>query len=91
MIDPKQEAELLRLYQKSEGEFADHWIVGLYDRLDRENPAFAAKIDAARDILDATWVKVRAGTAGKDEFIKALTEWKGLHIKVLQKIGRMKG
>ncbi len=89
MIDLKQEVELLRLYQESEGEFANAWILGLYDRLDGENPAYMAKIDRARDALDEVWIKIRAGTARVEDFKKALTDWNALHVRVLQKLGRI--
>lgn len=88
-INPEQEAELRKLYQESKDKFADAWIEGVYERLDRENPQFAAKIDASRDTLDEVWKKVRGGTASREGFISALNEWQALHIKVLQKLGRI--
>ena len=79
----EQEAKLKRLYQNSTRKFEDRWAVGLYDRIERENPSLTAQINAARGKLDDVWIGIRHGRAGIPEFRKALQDWENLHLKAV--------
>jgi len=80
---PDVEAELKQIFSQAHDRIEEKWIPGLYDRLDRENPQFMAKIDTARNALDEIWLKVRSGDADIPEFKKGVQEWESLHLKVL--------
>lgn len=87
-IEPKleQEAKLMQLYQGSIRKFADRWVAGLYDRLERENPGLMRQIDVARSNLDDVWIAVRQGKAEIIEFKMTLQQWDILHLKAINTV-----
>ncbi len=85
------EQSLAAKFNAASAAFADSWKVGTFDWLQGNAIGAMVTITLAEQQLDATWLRVKQGTAPVSEFDAALEQWRQAHVGALKEFTSRSG